>query len=268
MAEPVSRRPGPLVSPPRRSPPHSDLISGPLPPSLARTPCTPAQTVRLTHTHTHTLQLRFDGQVVLVTGAGGGLGRAYSLFYASRGAHVLVNDLSRENADRVVADIAAQGHPKALANYDSATEGSKIVQQALDAWGRVDVLVNNAGILRDKSFKSMSEKEWDLVHDVHVKGAYACSKAVWPVMRKQKYGRIINVSPTRRLLRTGQHLTPVGAPRPRPPRLRASMEIMSLRPFSPLPHLASRLTPVPPFARLYSAKPSGSLELGSFKHLV
>lgn len=140
------------------------------------------------------MTLRFDDQVVIVTGAGGGLGRAYSLFYASRGAHVVVNDLSRENADRVVADIHAAGHPKALANYDSATEGTKIVEQAMREWQRVDVLINNAGILRDKSFKSMTDKEWDIVQEVHVKGAYACTKAVWPIMRKQKYGRIINTA--------------------------------------------------------------------------
>lgn len=153
------------------------------------------QTPRLTRPLlSHDAQLRYDDQVVIVTGAGGGLGRAYSLFYASRGAHVVVNDLSRENADRVVAEINKDKGAEAIANYDSATEGAKLVQQALDKWGRVDVLINNAGILRDKSFKSMTDNEWDLVQQVHVKGAYSCTKAVWPVMRKQKYGRIVNVS--------------------------------------------------------------------------
>ncbi|GAA5886830.1 hypothetical protein JCM16303_005721 [Sporobolomyces ruberrimus] len=138
-------------------------------------------------------QLRFDGKGVIITGAGGGLGRAYSLFFASRGAAVLVNDLSRENADKVVSEIKQAGG-KAVANYDSATEGEKIVSQALKELGGAHILINNAGILRDKSFKSMSEKEWDIVQEVHVKGAYACSKAVWPVFRKQKYGRIINTA--------------------------------------------------------------------------
>ncbi|GAA5869023.1 hypothetical protein JCM1840_000445 [Sporobolomyces johnsonii] len=138
-------------------------------------------------------QLRFDNKVVIITGAGGGLGRAYSLFFASRGAHVLVNDLSRDNADKVVGEIK-QAKGSASANYDSATEGDKIIGQAMKEWGRVDVLINNAGILRDKSFKSMTDKEWDLVQEVHVKGAFACTKAAWPIMRKQKYGRIVNTA--------------------------------------------------------------------------
>ncbi|GAA5863265.1 hypothetical protein JCM8547_002881 [Rhodosporidiobolus lusitaniae] len=140
--------------------------------------------------------LRFDNQVVIVTGGGGGLGRAYCLFFASRGASVLVNDLSSKNADAVVAEIKSQGGKggKAVANYDSATEGDKIVGQAVKEWGRVDILINNAGILRDKSFKSMTDAEWDLVHEVHVKSAFKCSKAAWPIMRKQKGGKIINVT--------------------------------------------------------------------------
>ncbi|GAA5910845.1 hypothetical protein JCM6882_003442 [Rhodosporidiobolus microsporus] len=138
-------------------------------------------------------QLRFDNKVVIVTGAGGGLGRAYSLFFASRGASVLVNDLSKANADKVVAEIKAAGG-KAFANYDSATQGEKIVGQVMKEWGRVDILLNNAGILRDKSFKSMTDAEFDLVQEVHVKGAFACTKAVWPAMRKQKFGRIINTA--------------------------------------------------------------------------
>ncbi|GAA5938562.1 uncharacterized protein JCM15063_005355 [Sporobolomyces koalae] len=138
-------------------------------------------------------QLRFDGKGVVITGAGGGLGRAYSLFFASRGAGVLVNDLSKDNADKVVAEIKKAGG-KAVANYDSATEGDKIVGQAVKELGGVHILINNAGILRDKSFKSMTDKEWDIVQEVHVKAAYACSKAVWPIFRKQKYGRIINTA--------------------------------------------------------------------------
>ncbi|GAA5945274.1 hypothetical protein JCM3775_007418 [Rhodotorula graminis] len=139
-------------------------------------------------------ELAFTDKVVIVTGAGGGLGRAYTLFFASRGAKVLVNDLSRDNADKVVAEVKAAGKGDAIANYDSATEGDKIVKQVVDKWGRVDILINNAGILRDKSFKSMTDKEWDIVQEVHVKGAYACTKAAWPIMRKQKFGRIVNTA--------------------------------------------------------------------------
>jgi len=113
---------------------------------------------------------------------------------------VLVNDLgpaaddkSRKAADLVVEQITKAGG-EAIANYDSNTEGAKIVQQAVDKWGRVDVLINNAGILRDKSFKSMGDKEWDSVQAVHVYGSFACAHAAWPYFRKQKFGRIINTT--------------------------------------------------------------------------
>ncbi|SCZ87443.1 BZ3500_MvSof-1268-A1-R1_Chr2-2g04909 [Microbotryum saponariae] len=139
-------------------------------------------------------ELQYKDKVVIVTGAGGGLGKAYSVFFASRGANILVNDLSRENADKAVKEINDAGKGQAIANYNSATEGNAIVKQAVDKWGRVDILINNAGILRDKSFASMTDKEWDSIHDVHVRGAYACTKAAWPLMRKQKYGRIIMAS--------------------------------------------------------------------------
>ena len=113
---------------------------------------------------------------------------------------MLVNDLgpaaddkSRKAADLVVEQITKAGG-EAIANYDSNTEGAKIVQQAVDKWGRVDVLINNAGILRDKSFKSMGDKEWDSVQAVHVYGSFACAHAAWPYFRKQKFGRIINTT--------------------------------------------------------------------------
>ncbi|KAL8279302.1 hypothetical protein RQP46_008339 [Phenoliferia psychrophenolica] len=136
-------------------------------------------------------QLQFDGKVVIVTGAGNGLGKAYATFFASRGASVVVNDFSKKSADEVVKEIQDAGG-KAIANYDSVAEGGKIVQQAVDKWGTVHILINNAGFLRDKSFKAMTDVEWDQIFDVHVKGAYACTKAAWPLMRKQKFGRIIN----------------------------------------------------------------------------
>ncbi|KAK0388549.1 hypothetical protein NLU13_4792 [Sarocladium strictum] len=147
-------------------------------------------------------QLRFDGQVVVVTGAGGGLGKVYALFFGSRGASVVVNDLggsskgegqSAKAADVVVDEIKAAGG-KAVANYDSVENGDKIIDTAIKAFGRIDVLINNAGILRDISFKNMKDEDWDLINRVHVKGAYKCARAAWPYFRKQKYGRVINTA--------------------------------------------------------------------------
>ncbi|EPQ32092.1 uncharacterized protein PFL1_00289 [Pseudozyma flocculosa PF-1] len=145
-------------------------------------------------------KISLKNRVVIVTGAGNGLGKAYALFFASRGAKVLVNDLgpaandkSKKAADLVVEQIKSNGG-EAIANYDSNVEGAKIVQQAVDKWGRIDILINNAGILRDKSFKGMTDKEWDQITDVHITGSYACAKAAWPHMRKQKYGRILNTA--------------------------------------------------------------------------
>ncbi|KAI5854283.1 hypothetical protein BZA05DRAFT_425003 [Tricharina praecox] len=146
--------------------------------------------------------LRFDGKVVVVTGAGGGLGRAYALFFGSRGASVVVNDLGgsfkgegndTKAADVVVEEIKKAGG-KAVANYDSVEFGEKIIETAVQAFGTVHILLNNAGILRDISFKNMKDADWDLVMKVHVEGSYRCAKAAWPIMRKQKYGRIINTA--------------------------------------------------------------------------
>jgi len=146
--------------------------------------------------------LRFDGRVVIVTGAGGGLGRSHALAFGARGASVVVNDLgashtgegaSTRAADVVVEEIRAAGG-KAVANYDSVVDGDKIVETAMKAFGRVDIIINNAGILRDVSFARMTDKQWDLIFDVHVDGAYKVLKAAWPIFRKQKFGRIINTS--------------------------------------------------------------------------
>jgi len=136
----------------------------------------------------------FSQKTVIVTGAGGGLGKCYALFFASRGANVVVNDMSRDAADKVVNEVKKSGKGNALANYDNVVEGHKIVKQAVDNFGTVHILINNAGVLRDKSFKSMTDQEWDVVQAVHVQGSYACTKAAWPIMRKQKYGRIINTA--------------------------------------------------------------------------
>jgi len=148
-----------------------------------------------------------EGRVVIVTGAGGGLGREYALFLASVGAKVVVNDLggARDGsgegtamADGVVAEIREAGG-EAVASYDSvATEegAAAIVATALDAFGEVHGLVNNAGILRDASFAKMSTDEWNLVRAVHLDGGYFMSKAVWPHFREQGFGRIVMASST------------------------------------------------------------------------
>ena len=148
------------------------------------------------------MALDFKDRVAIVTGAGGGLGRPHALALAKRGAKVLVNDLggardgsggSVSAAQAVVAEIEAAGGV-ALANGASVTDAAAVqamVQQAVDAWGRVDILVNNAGILRDKSFAKMELDDFRLVMDVHLMGAVHCTKAVWPHMVAQKYGRIL-----------------------------------------------------------------------------
>lgn len=144
-------------------------------------------------------ELRFDDKVVIVTGAGNGLGKSHALAFAKRGAKVIVNDLGgsafgegedKAAADLVVEEIQAAGG-EAAASYDSVTDGDKIVQCALDNFGRVDIVINNAGILRDTSFHKMTDGDWDLVYDVHVKGAYKVTHAAWPHMREQEYGRIV-----------------------------------------------------------------------------
>jgi len=148
--------------------------------------------------------LRFDGRVVIVTGAGNGLGRAYALEFAKRGAKVVVNDLggsfkgegaSSRAADVVVKEIKDLGG-EAVANYNSVEDGEEIVETAIKAYGRVDVVVNNAGILRDVSFQKISDNDWDLIFKVHVRGAYKVTRAAWPHFKKQGYGRVIMTSST------------------------------------------------------------------------
>ena len=145
-------------------------------------------------------RLRYDGRVAVVTGAGGGLGRTYALLLASRGASVVVNDLmaapgggALRPADAVVAEIIAAGG-SAAADYHSVTEGQAIIDGATQRFGRVDILVCNAGILRDASFAKMEESAWDAVVDVHLKGTYACTRAAWGGMRDRGFGRIVLVS--------------------------------------------------------------------------
>lgn len=148
------------------------------------------------------MELDFKGRVAIVTGAGGGLGRQHALALAARGARVLVNDLGgavdgsggSAGAAQAVADEIRAAGGQALANGASVTDFAAVqamAQQAIDAWGRVDVLVNNAGILRDKSFAKMDMADFQLVVQVHLMGAAHCCKAVWPHMQALKYGRIV-----------------------------------------------------------------------------
>uniref|UniRef100_A0A671UVD3 Peroxisomal multifunctional enzyme type 2 n=1 Tax=Sparus aurata TaxID=8175 RepID=A0A671UVD3_SPAAU len=139
------------------------------------------------------MSLSFEGKVVLVTGAGGGIGREYALAFAERGASVVVNDLggnvkgggkSSAAADKVVEEIRAKGG-KAVANYDSVEDGEKLIQTALDAFGRI------GEILRDRTFARTSDLDWDLIHRVHLRGSFMVTRAAWNHMKKQKFGRII-----------------------------------------------------------------------------
>lgn len=144
-------------------------------------------------------ELRFDNRVAIVTGAGNGLGRSHALALAARGAKVVINDLggsahgtgkSSSAADKVVEEIRAMGG-EAVANYDSVENGEAIVKTALDAFGTVDIVINNAGILRDVSFNKMTRDDWDLVMRVHLNGSMSVSHAAWPIMRDKGYGRIV-----------------------------------------------------------------------------
>ena len=148
------------------------------------------------------MSINFQGQVAIVTGAGNGLGRSHALALAKRGAKVVVNDLggardgsgaSSVAAEEVVALIKANGgeafaHGANVANFDEVQD---MVKQTMDKWGRVDILINNAGILRDKTFAKMDLADFKLVMDVHVMGSVNCTKAVWDIMREQNYGRIV-----------------------------------------------------------------------------
>jgi NAD(P)-dependent dehydrogenase (short-subunit alcohol dehydrogenase family) len=151
------------------------------------------------------MSIRFDNRVAIVTGAGNGLGRAHALLLASRGAKVVVNDPggARDGrggdhaaADKVVAEIKAAGG-QAVTNYDSVAdkEGAKnIVKTAVDAFGTVDIVVNNAGILRDKSFPNMTMEDFDFVVQVHFLGTAYVTHAAWPIMRQKAYGRVVVTS--------------------------------------------------------------------------
>lgn len=148
------------------------------------------------------MTVSFKDKVVVVTGAGGGLGKHYCLEYAKRGAKVVVNDLGgsllgqggdSRAADVVVEEIRAAGG-QAVADYNNVLDGDKIIETAVKAFGTVHVVINNAGILRDAQFKKMDDKDFQLVTDVHTNGAFKVTHAAWPYFRKQNYGRIINTA--------------------------------------------------------------------------
>lgn len=146
----------------------------------------------------------FTNKVVVITGAGGGLGLAHALEFGRRGAKVVVNDLGgsgdgkgkSDMADQAVAQIEAEGGV-AIANKASVADpdgAQSIIDDAVSAFGTVDILVNNAGILRDKSFKKMPQADWDIVMDVHLNGSAYVTRAAWPIMYEQNYGRIVFTS--------------------------------------------------------------------------
>ena len=148
------------------------------------------------------MAISFEGKVCVITGAGNGLGKSHALALASRGAKVVVNDLggardgtgaSSEAADAVVDEIHKLGgeafaHGANVTNFDEVRD---MIDQTMKKWGRVDVLINNAGILRDKSFSKMELDDFKLVIDVHLMGSVNCTKAVWEIMKEQNYGRIV-----------------------------------------------------------------------------
>jgi NAD(P)-dependent dehydrogenase (short-subunit alcohol dehydrogenase family) len=148
------------------------------------------------------MTIRFDDRVAIVTGAGVGLGRAHAMLLASRGAKVVVNDPGgsvegkggeHSVADKVVAEIKAAGG-EAVANYDSVAtmqSAQAIIDTAVNTFGRLDILVNNAGVLRDKAFNNMDMEDFEFAVQVHFMGTVYCTKAAWPIMRKQNYGRLV-----------------------------------------------------------------------------
>jgi 3-hydroxyacyl-CoA dehydrogenase/3a,7a,12a-trihydroxy-5b-cholest-24-enoyl-CoA hydratase len=148
-------------------------------------------------------QLRWDGRVALVTGAGSGLGRTYALLLASRGCKVVVNDFggkvhgiggsSEPLAQRVVEEIVAAGGT-AVSDAHSVEKGAEVVQTAIDAFGRLDIVINNAGIAFPKSFEKITQEEWDRMVRVHLTGTFSVTQAAWGHFKAQRYGRVVMTS--------------------------------------------------------------------------
>ena len=153
------------------------------------------------------MTINFEGQVAIVTGAGGGLGRQHALELGRRGAKVVVNDLggdvdgsggSLSAAELVSKEITDSGgqaiaHGASVSNIDAVQD---MIDQTMSTWGRIDILVNNAGILRDKTFSKLEISNWHAVLDVHLNGSMNCAKLIWPIMTQQNYGRIVMTTST------------------------------------------------------------------------
>lgn len=146
--------------------------------------------------------LRYDDRVVIITGAGNGLGRSHALAFGDRGARVVVNDIGVNEAQVGIIKSVAEGVAEeirqaggtAIANADPVQDGHRVVEQAMDAFGRVDVVVNNAGILRDAAFHKMADDQWHAIMDTHLLGTYCVTRAAWKHMRHAGYGRVVMTS--------------------------------------------------------------------------
>lgn len=152
------------------------------------------QAKKVTTTNTgNSDKVSLQGKIALVTGAGAGLGRAYAMALAKLGAKVAVNDV--QNAEKVASEISQAGG-EAFAITRSVVDGAAIVQDVVQKYGRIDIVVNNAGVLGDKAFQNMTEEQWHTVYRVHLRGTYATCRAAFPYMLKNRYGRIVNITST------------------------------------------------------------------------
>ena len=150
-------------------------------------------------------RVSFEDQVVIVTGGGRGLGRAYCLELAARGASVLVNDILEDSADQVAAEVRQAGGKAVASRASVATPegGREIVESALEAFGTVDALINNAGILRNNLFEDLTVEQIDAVFDVNLRGTFFVTQPAWRIMKEKGYGRVLLTGLGRRAVRTG-----------------------------------------------------------------